>query len=231
MHQEVQTIFFRKKQDFPLPPELPAHSSPSRNKQTKMLLEAERRWLERATVSVSQGKDQGLRKPLGFSLGSSAWREMESRCLHHAQIQKGKAVLTGHYVSGGKGDGLVNTPCSQAMAVLPVKLSEPSSQRHVTGKKPQGLGQRRRLSTHTGKMPCLKGKTWTSLSQEVLNTCLGGRSEFQSWAVAHGEVMQVREKSCRGPPDRLSTLPSVLPSLQRPIAHMGSFALQQGPTH
>lgn len=144
-------------------------------------------------------------------------------------------MLTGHYVSGEKGDGLVNTPCSQAMGVLPVKLSEPSSQRHVTGKKPQGLGQRRRLNTHTGKMPCLKGKAWTSISQEVLNTCLGGRSEFQSWAVAHGEVMQVREKSYRGgssgPPDRLSTLPSVLPSLQRSIAHMGSFALQQGPTH
>lgn len=104
-----------------------------------------------------------------------------------------------------------------------MKLSGVPSQRRMSGRKPQGLGQRRRLNTHAEKMTSLKVKVWTRVSKELPNVCLGGRSKLQgSWgshASERGEELQwgnLLVLQLTYPPS-----PSAIP-----IAQRGSFALQ-----
>lgn len=71
-----------------------------------------------------------------------------------------------------------------------MEVSGVPSQRHMSGGKPQGLGQRWRLNTHAEKMTSRKVKAWTRVSKELLNMCLGEGASFRA-----GQWLM--EKSCK----------------------------------
>lgn len=70
---------------------------------------------------------------------------------------------------------------------------EPSgvpSQRRMSGRKPQGLGQRRRLNTHVEKMTKPQGESVDKDLQRIPEHVSWGRSKFQGWGWLMG-------KSCK----------------------------------